>query len=673
MRTIFLSRQIDRSTIRRCFGNSDWVTYARAHIFPFLWASFLACSLAACGRLEDESDRQASSNGGVASGTDGDRQASSSGGVTSGTDGWTLKSDEEVESQFPCDEGSQRVGDLELRSLPDIEALAGVSEVVGTLHITGVASDLRPLHCLRTVTEDLRIYDAIGLHGLAGLEGLSAVQGAILIGVHCDGNRLQCSGNRDLATVVLPGLERTGRVVVGASCGGEGGPYCGPNAALYSVQMNRLEDVSDIVVGSNPALEEVRFESVAEMVQLGVAGVALHTLSIPELRTVEGLSLGRAPALEDVIAENLEATGDIGIGGTGLRDLSWLSVRSVAKLTLDSNSQLTSLHAFEQLESAVEVTLSSNSQLTSLHGLEQLEEVDRLSLIDNRALTTLDGLDGLRVVHGLLRISDMSALESLEGLNTLETVGGLTLEANEVLPNLQGLSSLVNVPDLTIQANPGLVSIEGMGALESVGDLSLRSNPMLTSVEGAHTLEIRERLDVYENPMLRSLRGLHGSAELSSVRLSGGALEDVEFMSGVFQVNSLEIDKLPQLQALSGLEALTIVESLSLSGNASLTDLSALGSLESIRRASIRSNRTLVSLAGLESLTQTEELYITDNAELRSLDALASLTSVEFGFRIENNPSLPTCAAEALVAQTQHNANLVTISGNDDAGVCDPP
>src|SRR5690606_31954479 len=115
---------------------------------------------------------------------------------------------------------------------------------------------------------------------------------------------------------------------------------------------------------------------------------------------------------------------------------------------------------------------------------------------------------------------------------------------------LKGLASLTNLSDLTIMDNPTLVSLEGMDALESVGELSLRSNAVLASLAGARTLEVRERLDLDENPMLRSLQSLTGSTELSTVYLTGGALEDVEIMNGISHIDSLEIRNVPQLRSL---------------------------------------------------------------------------------------------------------------------------
>lgn len=383
----------------------------RALILPFLYASFLPCGLAACGSLDEGGQRVTSRSGGTSGGeggqqasgggtsrVEGGQQAVSGSGGAVGTDEWILKSDEEIEAQFPCDEGSQRVGDVELRSLADVEALAGVSEVVGTLHISDAASDLRPLYCLRAVTEDLRIYDTIGLRNLAGLEGLTVVRGGIDIGRHCSGNRRQCSGNRDLESVLLPRLELAGWVGVGASCGGEGGPYCGPNAALTYVQMNRLEEVSNIYIGSNPVLEEARFESAAELVRLSVGGPALRSLSLPQLRLVDDLLLGGAPALEEVIAENLEVTGSVRIGGTDLRDLSWLRAKSLVTFDSTSNPQLTNLGNLQQLEEVELLTLKGNQALTSLHGLEQLKSAVEVTISSNPQLTSLQGLEHLEEV-----------------------------------------------------------------------------------------------------------------------------------------------------------------------------------------------------------------------------------------------------------------------------------
>merc|ERR1712146_263917 len=72
--------------------------------------------------------------------------------------------------------------------------------------------------------------------------------------------------------------------------------------------------------------------------------------------------------------------------------------------------------------------ISKNDALTSLDGLNSLESVgNSLYIFDNDALTSLKGLDSLQSVNSDLDIRYNSALTSLDGLDSLENVGGRCL------------------------------------------------------------------------------------------------------------------------------------------------------------------------------------------------------------------------------------------------------
>ncbi len=59
------------------------------------------------------------------------------------------------------------------------------------------------------------------------------------------------------------------------------------------------------------------------------------------------------------------------------------------------------------------------------------------------------------------------------------------------------------------------------------------------------------------------------------------------------------------------------------------------------------------------------------NVDLENIDGLSNLQTVGGNVTIENNPNLPTCAAEALVEQLVDFTGNVYISGNDDFVTCD--
>src|SRR5262245_66553463 len=64
------------------------------------------------------------------------------------------------DSVITCSEGSSRIGDVRLASQSEVTDLAGVSQVEGSIRITGEVTDLGPLHCLRRVTGSLVVFAA---------------------------------------------------------------------------------------------------------------------------------------------------------------------------------------------------------------------------------------------------------------------------------------------------------------------------------------------------------------------------------------------------------------------------------------------------------------------------------------------------------------------------------
>ena len=104
-----------------------------------------------------------------------------------------------------------------------------------------------------------------------------------------------------------------------------------------------------------------------------------------------------------------------------------------------------------------------------------------------------------------------------------------------------------------------------------------------------------------------------------------------------------------------------------------------LGSLVYIKGGvEIEGNRSLPSLDGLRSLkyiggsltigcSHCEHL----NGELADISGLDKLESVGGNIKIEGNPKLPTCAAEALVQRLKYFPGIATIDDNDTSTTCD--
>jgi hypothetical protein len=115
--------------------------------------------------------------------------------------------------------------------------------------------------------------------------------------------------------------------------------------------------------------------------------------------------------------------------------------------------------------------------LTSLDGLNSVVSVRGITLLGNGALTNVDGLSGITAVDGDIIIDDNGALANLDGLSRITSVGGdLAIGyagemyagpiGNSALTNLDGLNGLTTIDgDLGIAENTSLPTCEATNLL----------------------------------------------------------------------------------------------------------------------------------------------------------------------------------------------------------------
>ncbi|HKO49299.1 MAG TPA: hypothetical protein VJV79_16310 [Polyangiaceae bacterium] len=362
-----------------------------------------------------------------------------------------------------CQTGSSRSGDIYLKNQSDVDLLGGVTQVDGSLHITDDVADLGPLGCLREVTGSLKVYEAKVLKDLAGLEGLTTIGKALVLGTFCDKPQAMCVGNPALESVSgLGNVTHLQNLTVGACNDGEGAKPCGPNSALVRVELNGLPSVESISVTGSPNLTEVSFGELTRATSIQISSNSkLRALRFPKLASVETLSLWYSEALEQFVVDSgIEAAKYVEISKTGLTDLGWLKLKTVSSLRIMGNPRLLSLDGLQQLQTAGSILLDGNTALTTLEALSALISVEHeLYVTNNPGLTSLTGLDGLM------------------------TAGRLYVDSNDQLSNLKGLSSLVTLRELSVLNNPQLASLEGLESLTALGSLSIRDNPRLAECE----------------------------------------------------------------------------------------------------------------------------------------------------------------------------------------------
>lgn len=272
--------------------------------------------------------------------------------------------------------------------------------------------------------------------------------------------------------------------------------------------------------------------------------------------------------------------------------------------------------------------------MASVQALARLTSVGNLSLVGLPLLKDLTGLEALSKVTGTLQLYDNAQLVSIASLSRLNTVGSVDFQGNTRLKRLDGLVNLAVVS--------GSMIIGPSAALESLADLA-----RLTSVG---------TLQIWGNDKLKDLRGL----------------ENLTHVGGVGNFPYLEIGRNASLTSLQGLSGLVSLDgSLTIEENPVLANLMGIERLANVAGSfNILLNPMLASLSGLEGLRSTEHFQITGCERLTSLRALAGLTSVKGPMAVVDNRRLPTCEAQWLATHVTTVAEDITISGNDDAGVC---
>lgn len=154
----------------------------------------------------------------------------------------------------------------------------------------------------------------------------------------------------------------------------------------------------------------------------------------------------------------------------------------------------------------------------SLQGLEGLASIGGISVSLNPSLQSLDGLNNLVSVEGTLSLSVSSpALTSLEALQNLESAGGIVLGV-EALSSLGGLSSLSEVTGRFAISGTSVATLEGLESLVSVGDdFSITSNDELESLAGLEGITTLNRLEIIFNGGMQSLSGLQNMSSVDTL------------------------------------------------------------------------------------------------------------------------------------------------------------
>jgi hypothetical protein len=240
--------------------------------------------------------------------------------------------------------------------------------------------------------------------------------------------------------------------------------------------------------------------------------------------------------------------GMFNLGNAALISLSGLeNLTSIGgSLSVLNNEALISLMGLEGLSSIEgDISIRGNIALTSLDGLDNLTSIagdliigegDYWTFYGNPSLSNLAALNNLTFIGGDATISENDVLTSLDGMESLTSIGGeLRIggydfwndvgHGNDALTSLDGLVNLTSVGGyLDISGNSSLTSLEGLGNLASIGGFFQVAYSALTSLDGLGSLNsIGGDLSIYHNNVLNSLNGLQN--------IESGSIENLSIAS----------------------------------------------------------------------------------------------------------------------------------------------
>lgn len=354
-------------------------------------------------------------------------------------------------------------GDRVITSQTDINELMAVTAfaIGGDLILEGIGdTDLTGLDSLVQVEGSLLIRDNPGLQRLP-LDGLQHVAGDLVV-----------RGNPVLHTVgVFPRLERLNGSIV---LEGNGPADLGGFAAL-----DRLD--GDLRIAGYDGLRVV--SGFGKLIRIGGSlqilnnhGTALRLPGLQRLARVQGGMQVESNSIDTLVAP----AGLLSVGGSlEVTDNSLHALSGLGQLKLIEGSFVLaaddSLQVVEELTNLTEIggalSLRGLSRLSTVAFLDGLSRVDGgFELVDNTVLATVR-LPRLQRAGGMRLTCDPldCALQEMEFAELDRLHGDLVIAGTRLL-NLDGLSHLRTVEgDLILQFNDALDDIQGLAGLDTLG------------------------------------------------------------------------------------------------------------------------------------------------------------------------------------------------------------
>ncbi len=545
---------------------------------------------------------------------------------------------------------------IETTSLENLTGLEGLTQVDGLLRITQNEAliNLEGLNNLDTIlTGNLQIGNNAQLISLDGLNNLKFASGLRLY----NNESLQnINGLESLEKVPWVFEIRNNTVLVNLiglnnlDSIGYGNDYMDSiieyNDSLNSLTgLENLSYVNELRINNNYSLESIvefspQFE-INRLFQIYQNESLLSLDGLEQINYLRGINITNNPNLENINGlQGLDSLGDYG-------------------LIIDSCNSLIDLNGLESIiQLPGDLEISNCETLNNISSLSGISNLERLYLRNCPSLQSLNGLQNLSFVPFLV-LDNLDALTNLNGLNSLDSAYGVYIQDNDNLITLEGLENLKKVVDLNIgnfdlenTGNINLESLNGLNNLESIGNFELVENASLIDID---ELENVETLDgffrIKENASLLNINGLRNVLNIgngSSLYISGNPLLsncDIELVcgqlySGIIENNAVGCESGDEMNLAC--EAYCYYDDFVITNQAYLNDFTEYYSDCQIIAGNLDiSGYGIFDLSNLLNIVEVRgSIKIHDCPSLTNLDGLDNISSIYKYIKIDNNEIL---------------------------------
>jgi hypothetical protein len=458
-----------------------------------------------------------------------------------------------------------------------------------------------------------------------------------------------------LATISLPNLTSTTSIFVTGS-----GLTSFSADALTALDETDQNVTFGLDIEASPNLATISFASLASVApSIDLKDLpSLTALGFPALTSVN-------QAFPVIPLPGQPQGGFLEVQNTGIRDLTGLpALNAPLSLVLVGDALVSLDNGHIGDGSFVTVGGASLASISALSSTKLLG----ISITQAPSLTSLDGLQGSDDFS--VNLADDPGLTSLTGLDPT-TMTGLEIDRCNALPSAS-LAHVTSIDRIGMIDDPALTSLN-LPLLTSATNIAL-SNVGITSFTGMESLATVDILQLDTCESLTSLAGLSGLKTITN------------------QMRIITAPAFASQQSLTSLDGIApaSVHILDIEEIGSLTSLSAL-STASIDIVSLESLPALTSLNGLQH-APIAQFALFDAAAVTTLDPIVfapSSTQIEIGqtglttlggaftgvtavptLHVNDNPSLPECQVNAVVAALSTAPGDLLTTGNDTTATC---